>query len=192
MRLLVAAFPPELGAILASPPEGWASLCAGVGAVSAAASLSRHLALEPAERVLFVGTCGTYDPHRAPIGTLAAASEVVAGSLGEQAGAAARPDLECVRWEAGFLPPLPPFSVVGVPAITTTEEGARSLTGLGMLEHLELPGIFEACRMAGVPCGAALAVANEVGPQAREQWQARHAELSGKLVETLLELGVFR
>ena len=59
-------------------------------------------------------------------------------------------------------------------------------------EHLELTGVFAACQQAGVPCGAALVVVNEVGPEAASQWQANHAEGSRRLVAALVASGWFQ
>ena len=33
MKLLLAAFPPELGNLLENPPEGWVAVCTDVGAL---------------------------------------------------------------------------------------------------------------------------------------------------------------
>jgi hypothetical protein len=41
-----------------------------------------------------------------------------------------------------------------------------------------------------VPAGAALAVANRVGPDAHAEWKARHAGVSADLVRVLRERGV--
>ena len=68
---------------------------------------------------------------------------------------------------------------------------ASLLPALAPVEHLELTGVFEACRLAGVPCGAALVVVNDVGPEARAQWTANHAEGSRRRVGRLRETGFF-
>jgi len=49
----------------------------------------------------------------------------------------------------------------------------------------------QACREAGIPCGAVLAVANRVGPDAHLEWAANHAELSARLRIELEAQGVF-
>lgn len=190
MRLLIAAFPPELGSLAANPPRGWKTATVGVGAVSAAAATARLLAEERPESVLFLGTCGAYDA-RLPIGTCLAAEEVIASSLGEVRGEAFRPGIEIQRWFPSLELPLPSWKVVVPPAITSSIEAVRALGGLGAAEHLELSGVVEACRQAGVPCGAALVVANEVGPEAHAQWQANHAQGSHALIEALAAAGFF-
>lgn len=185
MKLLLAAFPPELGDLLEHPPEGWVCACTDVGAVAAAVATARLVRELRPERVLFLGTCGTYDPALVPVGSLVAVAEAIATSMDEVALRGFRPQLERNRWRTSFLPPLPEQAVAVTPVITLAPEGARLLAAIAPLEHLELSGVLEACREADVPCGAALAVVNAVGPGAHEEWRARHADGSARLVEAL-------
>ncbi|WP_316415896.1 5'-methylthioadenosine/S-adenosylhomocysteine nucleosidase family protein [Mesoterricola silvestris] len=190
--LLLAAFPPELAGRDATPPEGWRVACTGIGALTAGVATARLLAeLRPA-RVLFVGTCGSYD-GRLRTGDAVWAAEALAVSLDELEGRAYRPDIETVRWAATLEPalPFPAHAVAVPPGITRTEEGARRLGGLAAVEHLELTGVFAACAQAGVPCGAVLAVANRVGPDAHREWRENHARVSRDLLAALQGLGVF-
>lgn len=184
--LLLAAFPPELAGLDAAPPAGWRAATTGVGAVAAAAATARLLAGERPARVLFLGTCGAYDARLA-VGELLAARAAIVTSLDELEGRAYRPELEIVRFETSWqLPlPLPLHDVVVPPAITLTAEGARRLGALGAAEHLELAGVLAACRAAGIPAAAALAVANRVGPDANAEWRANHARVSRSLVEAV-------
>jgi purine-nucleoside phosphorylase len=184
--LLLAAFPPELAGLDAAPPPGWKVAVAGIGAVAAAAGTARLVAEQRPSRVLFVGTCGAYD-GRLAVGSFLSASAALATSLDELEGRAYRPELEEVRLEATWLLPIPlPAHVVAVPpAITRTLEGGRAFAALAAAEHLELTGVFAACRAAGVPVAAALAVANRVGPDARAEWRANHAAVSRALILAL-------
>jgi purine-nucleoside phosphorylase len=184
--LLLAAFPPELAGLDASPPAGWRVATAGVGAVAAAAATARLLAEERPARVLLVGTCGAYD-GRLAVADLLAARTAIATSLDELEGRAYRPRLERVRFEATWTLPaeLPAHDVAVPPAITRTAEGAARLAAVAAAEHLELSGVFAACHAAGVPVAAALAVANRVGPRAHEEWREHHARVSRALVEAL-------
>lgn len=185
MSLLLAAFPPELAGLDAAPPPGWRVATTGVGAVAAAAATARLLALERPSRVLFVGTCGAYDARLA-VQDLLAARAALATSLDELEGRAYRPALEVVRFEATWtVPALPLHDVAVPPAITRTAAGAARLAAVAAAEHLELTGVFAACRDAGVPVAAALAVANRVGPAAHEEWKANHARASRRLLEAL-------
>ncbi|WP_306589831.1 phosphorylase [Geothrix sp. 21YS21S-4] len=190
MRLLLSAFAPELGPLAGNPPPGWETATVGVGAVTAAAATARLLVERRPEAVLFLGTCGRYDARLALFDCLWA-SEAVATSLEEVQGGAYRPGLERVRWESTLPGPLAAHSVAVPPAITKTAEGAARLASVAPAEHLELTGVFAACHGAGVPCGGALVVVNDVGPDAQAQWKANHAEGSRRLVEALRESGFF-
>ena len=190
MKLLLGAFPPELGPFLERPPAGWVSACTGVGALSAAAATARLLVEARPEAVLFLGTCGHYD-ERLAVGDAIWATEAVATSLGERRGESYRPEIETTRWAATLSGPLPGHTVVVPPAITQTREGAALLGQVGAAEHLELTGVYAACHAAGVSVGAALVVVNEVGPEAQAQWRAHHAEGSRALIARLRELNAF-
>jgi purine-nucleoside phosphorylase len=192
--LLLAAFPPELAGLDQQPPAGWRVACTGVGAIAAAVATARLLAELAPRRVLFVGTCGAYD-ERFPVGSLVQAAEARATSLDELEGRAYRPEIEVCRWPATLAPvpalPFPACAVAVPPGITRTGEGARQLGALAAVEHLEVTGVFAACHAAGVPCGAALAVANRVGPEAHGEWRENHAEASRKLIAALRGAGMF-
>jgi len=186
--LLLAAFSPELAGLDANPPAGVHVACTGIGALAAAVMTTRLLAEWRPDRVLFVGTCGAYD-DRLAIGDGISVSTVRATSLDEVEGRAYRPAPEHTLWNADWLPNLPAYEVAVTPAITKTESGARSLASVAAVEHLELSGVFAACAQAGVPVGAALAVANRVGPNAHREWLEHHALVSARLVAALRALG---
>jgi purine-nucleoside phosphorylase len=188
--LLLAAFPPELADLSAGPPRGWILACTGVGAVAAAAATMAILSAERPEKVLFVGTCGAYD-GRLHVGDILCARDVLAVSLDELQGRAYRPGIERTRWEAGWALPFPAHTVAIPPAITQDEAGARQLATLAAAEHLELSGVFEACRSLGVPVAAALVVVNAVGPGAHAEWERHHEEGSRDLIAALKKSGVF-
>jgi purine-nucleoside phosphorylase len=157
--------------------------------VAAAAETARLVAAHRPSRVVFVGTCGAYG-RRLPPGSLVSAREVVAVSGEELAGAAYRPAIERTRWPATLALPFPAATVAVPPAITRSARLAARLGRLAEVEHLELSGVLEACRAAGVPCGAALAVANRVGPTAHLEWKANHARASAALVSALGAAGL--
>lgn len=190
MDLLLAAFPPELGVLLDSPPPGWRAACTGIGALEAAVTTARLLADHRPGRVLFLGTCGAYDDRLEP-GSQLSASEAVATSASELRGTGFRPQAERTRWASTWALPLPPQAVAVPPAVTCDPAEARLLAGVAPAEHLELTGVFAACHAAGIPVAAALAVANRVGPGAHAEWKANHARVSRELIETLREAGIF-
>lgn len=191
MKLLLGAFPPELGPFMEGPPKGWAVACTGVGQLLAAASTARLLEELRPEGVLFVGTCGHLD-GRLALGDILWGAEAISSSLEERRGESYRPVIERTHWPA-TLPPLafPAHRVVVPPAITRTREGAALLAELGAAEHLELTGVYAACHAADVPVGAALVVVNEVGPDAQAQWKAHHQAESLRLIGVLREMGIF-
>ena len=188
--LLLSAFPPELAGLDQHPPAGWRVACTGVGALTAAVTTARLLAALTPARVLFVGTCGAYD-QRLAIGDRISASDALAISLDVLEGRAYRPEIECVRWPATAPSPFPAHSVAVPPGITRTLEGAQRLATLAAAEHLELTGVFAACHQAGIPCAAALAVANRVGPEAHAEWLQNHARVSRELLAALRQQGAF-
>lgn len=184
MRLILSAFAPELGSLAGGPPAGWEMATVGVGAVTAATATAMLLAERRPEAVLFLGTCGRYDGRVALFQGLWA-SEAIATSLEELCDGAYRPGIERVRWASTLAGPLPSHPVAVPPAITKTLKGATLLASVAPVEHLELTGVFAACHAAGVTCGGALVVVNDVGPEAQAQWKANHAEGSRRLVEML-------
>jgi len=189
MDLLLAAFPPELGDLLDSPPLGWAAACTGLGALTAAVTVTRLLADLRPERVLFLGTCGAYD-NRLTLGARISASEAIAISASELRGAAFRPQAERTRWSSTWALPFPQHPVAVPPAITSDPEEARLLAQLAPAEHLELTGVFAACHAAQTPVAAALTVANLVGPNAHTEWKANHARVSRELIDALAASGI--
>jgi len=194
LSLLLAAFPPELAGLDRDPPAGWQVACTGLGALTAAVATARLIAEHAPARVLFLGTCGAYD-GRLAVGDLLQASEALSISVDLLDGRAYRPEAELQRWPATLDPGLLPFPALPVavtPGITRTLEGARRLAGCAAAEHLELTGVFAACHAAGIPCGAALAVANRVGPEAHGEWLANHERVSRALVAALQAGGSFR
>lgn len=187
--LLLAAFPPELAGLDRRPPPGVACAVTGAGAIAAAAATARLLALHRPRRVLFVGTCGAYRPALAT-GAIVSAAEALATSADELAGRAYRPAIERTRFEATLALPFPAVRVAVPPAITRSAAAAARLARVAEVEHLELAGVLAACADAGVPCGAALAVANRVGPSAHAEWKASHARVSRALVGALVAAGL--
>jgi len=139
--------------------------------------------------VLFLGTCGAYRPG-IPVGAIVAVREAIAISTEELSGAAYRPAIERTRFPATLALPFPPATAAVPPAITRSRSAAARLARIGEVEHLEVAGVFAACHGAGVPCGAALAVANRVGPGAHSEWTANHRRVSRALVDALRRAGL--
>ncbi len=73
-------------------------------------------------------------------------------------------------------------------AITTDAALAQQLAGGGCaVEHLEAFAVLHACELRGVPYGAVLAIANEVGPNAHVQWVEHHRAAGARAAERVCE-----
>ena len=92
-KLLLGAFPPELGPFLEAPPEGWKVACTGVGQLLAAVSTARLIQEVHPSGVLFIGTCGHFD-DRLKIGDILWVAEAISSSLEECRGSSRRPVIE--------------------------------------------------------------------------------------------------
>jgi purine-nucleoside phosphorylase len=193
VKLLLAALPGELAGLEHNPPPGWVCALTGVGSIAAASATTRMiLELRPAQ-VIQIGTCGTYDRSRVPVGSLVGADTAVSTSPDELRGIIHRPKaVEQTRWHATVRTPFPPQAVVVTSGITMDPEAARLMATQGQVEHMELAGVFAACAAAGVPCGGALVVTNQVGPGARAEYLANRDEASRKLVQALEQSGFFK
>jgi hypothetical protein len=55
------------------------------------------------------------------------------------------------------------------------------------VEHLEAFAFARACASHGVPCGAALGVANVVGASGRSEWLAGHTSASAKAADVAFD-----
>ncbi len=108
--------------------------------------------------------------------------EAIAVSAEELAGTAYRPAIERTRFSATLPLPFAPARAAAPPAITRSKRGAARFARVADVEHLEVAGVFAACDAAGIPCGAALAIANRVGPGAHAEWRSNHAQVSRALV----------
>jgi purine-nucleoside phosphorylase len=193
VKLLLAALPGELAGLEHNPPPGWVCALTGVGSIAAASATTRMiLELRPAQ-VIQIGTCGTYDRARIPVGSFVGADAAVSTSPDELRGIIHRPKAaEQTRWNATVRTPFPPRTVVVTPGITMDPEAARLLATQGDVEHMELAGVFAACAACGVPCGGALVVTNQVGPGARAEYLANRDEASRRLVQALEQSGLFK
>jgi nucleoside phosphorylase len=185
--LLLSAFAPELSGLDREAPPGWVVATTGIGAVAAAVATARLVAQHRPTRVLFVGTCGAYD-GRLAVGDVLSVRRAVATSVEEVEGRAYRPAAEVSAWEATWILPFAAHDVAVPPAVTLTESGAASLARIAAAEHLEVTGVLAACAAAGVPVGAALGVANRVGPGAHAEWLRENARASARVIAAVRPL----
>ncbi|MEY2986836.1 MAG: hypothetical protein RJB13_357 [Pseudomonadota bacterium] len=170
-------------------------LCTGVGSVCGAAQVARVLALTQAsdghpEAVFFAATAGAYSSALG-LGTAHVCSEAVwtDGDLQSKSTYLPSAHQGIVRSQAALSTSGEQGVVcVSTPGITTDESLAQSLAHWGELENLELYGVAEAARMAGVAWGAVLGVSNRVGPNSHSEWKEHHLEASLAAQKKLREL----
>ena len=202
--LVVAAWEPELTRFrdrLAVAPPGihLALATLGVGLVEVSIAMTRCVSEQRPTAALLLGTCGAFAAAH-PIGSVVSGVRVrlVDGSVVD--GTAALPGPMPV--DAVFDPGLH-AALVGAGATSvqiantvgiTIDDAlaarlARAGGGVGVggggqddsgpdVEHLEAFAFARACAVAGIPCAAALGVANVVGSKGRAEWLAGHERAS--------------
>ena len=187
--LFVAAFEPELAKLRELRPSVWA-VPVGVGLPAAAVGTARALAGRSPKAVVLLGTCGAFPGRGLAIGDVVVAAGVRLASAAVARGEGSMPPamLDVLACDAA------PLGVRGrsvqvatTLAVTTTGELAAAMaasTGCDV-EHLEAYAVALACREAGVPFLAILAVANDVGPQGRAQWAQHHQRVSDALADAV-------
>lgn len=185
--LFVAAFEPELAKLREFRPSLWAAPV-GIGLAAAAVGTARALTGRAPKAVVLLGTCGAFPGRGLAIGDVVVAAGVCLASAAVARGEGAMPPpmTEVLPCDASVLRVRgKSVQVATTLAVTTTRELADAMarsTGCDV-EHLEAYAVAVACRAAGVPFLAVLAVANEVGPQGREQWAQHHQRVSDALAE---------
>lgn len=181
--LLVAADREELGDL---PGE-----IVGVGPVVAAASAGRIITQARPEKVVMIGTAGSY-PDGPPIGAV-----VASRTLGLSWGVASL--------GLGYVPRapeplhadptlierlgLPAHDVLTVGAITTDLDLAARLAEGWSVEHLEAYAVAWTCAQEAIPFIGVFGITNHVGPEAHHQWLTNrdHAQRGTRdAVRTLL------
>jgi nucleoside phosphorylase len=188
MNLVLGAFPPELGPWLENPPVGWKAFVIGIGGLEAGLSAQTLVQRNSCERVLFIGTCGSFDLEKYPLGSIVEVREAISKSLGEATGDSHRPSEEIIQWNQGWtLGGFPLVRAVCPPAMTHSETAARELSSFGEVEHLETASVFAACAHSKIPATACLAVSNAVGPEGHPQWEQQHHQVMQGLRSELLK-----
>jgi nucleoside phosphorylase len=162
--LLMAAVREELGDL-----EGEV---VGIGPVVAAARASAILERRKPDRVILIGTGGSY-PGGPPINTVIA-GRMVGLSFGVAAmglGYVPRPPAPVPGDEATLdRLALPRHDILTSGAVTTDLTLAKRLSDGWTVEHLEAYGVAVACQQAGIPFTAVIGISNLVGPDAHAQW----------------------
>jgi nucleoside phosphorylase len=180
--LVVAAFPPELAALPARPPD-LLTAAVGIGLVEAAAGTTRALVQHRPAAVILVGTAGVYpgvEDVALAIGRVAVVRRVRLASFSVAKGWAYLP--RSVVTSLDTSPELREALAAGAPladvacpvGITQSLEAGAALaqaTGAA-LENLEAFAVARVCAQAQVPFAAVLGITNVVGPSAHAQWAA--------------------
>lgn len=169
-------------------------ICAGLGAVRAAANVGRIIAHSNKcgnqhEAILFVATAGCYSDDIS-IGSAHFCSEVLwsDGDLLERKSylPGSTDGTFSVRSES-LVCSSQSLVTVSTPGITTDDLLAQRLGKLGQLENLELYGIAEAARALGLSWAAALGVSNRVGTDSHKEWKENHVQASHSAQQMLFE-----
>ena len=189
--LIVSAFAPELGPLLAwlDQPAQRALrrnvVCepAGIGAVDAAAGAAQAIARTRPRLIVFVGTAGSYG-ESPPVGAVTVARRILLASTAVLRDEAYLPGpmpheltadagLRRALRRAGRVHGADVATTLG---ITKRRSLATRLGATGAtVENLEAFAVARAAARAELPFAAVLGIANRVGPQAHREWRANAA-----------------
>ncbi len=192
--LIVAAFPPELGALRKRFGDAMrgsiagreiAAEAVGIGLPGAAVGAATRIATLAPRAVVMVGTCGVYALSRTalPVLRVAVARRVRLVAPAVVEGRAAFPDPMSLACDAAGAMSTALVAAGGVHAdiattlaVTTDDALADRISRASAcaVEHLEAYAVARACATFGVPFAAALGVANIVGSTARDEWRTHH------------------
>lgn len=202
--LLLAAFHPELAPLKAVLGEGMrarlggrdvAARIVGIGLPMAAAGAAMQLAEMQPSAVVLLGTCGAYAGSGLAVGEVIAARRVRLADHAVAQGISQFPDPMSVETDAH------PASVqalvragaraadVATTLAVTVDDAAAALVARvtpAHVEHLEAYGVAAACAARGIPFGASLGVANQVGARGREEWRAHHRTAAAAAIDAVL------
>ncbi len=202
--LILAAFHPELAPLRAALGDGMrarlggrdvAARVVGIGLPMAAAGAAMQLTEMQPRSVVLLGTCGAYAASGVALGEVIAARRVRLVDYAVVQGVAQFPDPMSVVTDThpAALQALAgagarPADVATTLAVTVDDAAAARIAqaSAAHVEHLEAYAVAAACAARGIPFGAALGVANQVGASGREQWRAHHRAASASAVEVVL------
>ena len=202
--LLLAAFHPELAPLKAALGEGMrarlggrdvAARVVGIGLPMAAAGAAMQLVEMQPGAVVLLGTCGTYAGSGIGLGEVIAARRVRLVDYSVVRGVAQFPDPMSVVTDAypaalqALLRAGAREADVATTLAVTVDDGVAAHIARATaahVEHLEAYGVAAACAARGIPFGAALGVANQVGAGAREEWRAHHRTAAAAAVDVVL------
>jgi futalosine hydrolase len=181
--LLIAAYAPELGNLVGR--------AIGVGLVAASAGVARAIAEERPERLILIGTAGALPGSQLAIGSIVVAAnallvvrpgEYVPPIVDTSVAADAALAEDCARRLNA-----PRVTVASAIGITSSDTEAARLGASAQAEHLETFAVLAAARGL-VAATAVLAIANNVGRQARVEWQQHRAEAEAAAIAAVRTL----
>ena len=164
----------------------------GVGLVEAAIAMTQCVVRHRPDAALLLGTCGAFRTEALAVGAVVAGAGVRLADATVALGHGGAPGADARRTRRSTSPSTTRSSQAGARSvqiantlgITTDDElAARLAAGGSDVEHLEAFAFARACARAGVPCGAALAVANAVGSTGRAEWLANHVRASASAAD---------
>lgn len=200
--LVVAAWEPELAHLrerLAGAAEKseleFVLETLGVGLVEASIAMTQCVARHAPAAALLIGTCGGFGGRALASGAVVAGESVRLADGSVALGTAALPGpmpfhvtLDGAIHDALVGAGARSVQIANTLGITVDDALATRLAaGGGDVEHLEAFAFARACARAGLPCGAALAVANDVGSNGRAQWLAGHVGASGSAADLVFD-----
>lgn len=202
--LVVAAWEPELvrfrERLAAAPSElEIVTDILGVGLVEASIAMTRHAERYHPTAALLIGTCGAFGAFGAGVVGAGGGVHLADAATSDGASAIPGPMPASARFDGAMHDALVAagarsVQIANTLGITTDDALAARLSRVRVgdappadVEHLEAFAFARACEIAGVPCAAALAVANAVGSRGRAEWLAGHAIASAKAADVAFE-----
>jgi futalosine hydrolase len=161
-------------------------LVTGVGPVTAAIALTRHIEREPVDRIVVCGVGGAYPGSGLKVGEVACAESETYGDLGA-ATPAGFLDMQALGFatvagafntlELDLFPAERRVRFVTCSTCTGTDARAQELrerTG-GAVESMEGAALVQVARTFGVPVGELRGISNPVGNRDRSAWRLDEA-----------------
>lgn len=179
----------------------------GIGNLNAALSLERYLKGSHVAEILFVGSCGEYQPSRSSslpgvvfarefmardLASLSGQSKPlpqIGGPLQSEAGAVGSLLRMALSAPEGLVNCPESLSLVAIPVSSFQSDAASSASRI--FENLEAYGLARVATDNNVPFSALLAVTNGVGPHGSEEWKQNYvtgANVVSKLIHTIVTL----
>ena len=179
--LIVAAYGPELKSLVslgrkhAVIKDGVAYLQAGIGPVAATFGLTHFLENYRPERIVAIGTAGTFNAKHFPVGTIVQAKSV--SMVSHVPGMYACKDSPLLCKEGLGEVDLPFVRVYAPQEITSDAKRATQLAKHYDVEHLESYAYAFVANKFKIPLQITLGLTNVVGPKGHEQWKKNEGDV---------------